>query len=125
LQAIPADAWATIHFRVIPALVTLTCAWPVQQVWKEELFTISDVLHQTPTVLRVWRQDFAVYQARMDTIEQAALAAMQSGESFASVCANVETLIDAGEDVSAVVGSLLLRWIEDGILAREYRLATV
>ena len=61
----------------------------------------------------------------MDTIEQAALAAMQSGESFVSVCANVETLIDAGEDVSAVVGSLLLRWIEDGILAREYRLATV
>ena len=125
LQTIPADAWATIHFRVIPALVTLTCAWPVQQVWKEEPFTISDILHQTPTVLRVWRQDFAVYQARMDTIEQAALAAMQSGESFASVCANVETLVDAGEDVSAVVGSLLLRWIEDGILAREYRLATV
>ena len=125
LQAIPADAWATVHFRVIPALVTLICAWPVQQVWKEEPFTVSDGLQPTPTVLRVWRQDFAVYQARMDTIEQAALAAMQSGESFASVCANVETLIDAGEDVSAVVGSLLLRWIEDGILAREYHLATV
>ena len=120
LQTIPAEAWATIRFQVIPALQTLTCAWPVQQIWKDENFTQSDTLQPTMTVLRVWRQGFAVYQASMDILEQTALAGMQAGESFASVCATVEPLVDATDDVSATVGSLLLRWIEDGILTRTY-----
>ena len=120
LQTIPAEAWATIRFQVIPALQTLTCAWPVQQVWQDNDFTQSDTLRPTVTVLRVWRQDFAVYQASMDRLEQTALVGMQAGKSFASVCATVEPLVDATEDVSSTVGSLLLRWIEDGILTRTY-----
>lgn len=122
LQDIPAGAWATIRFRVIPALTTLTCAWPVQRVWKEESFTSSDEFEPTPTVLRVWRQDFAVYQAGMDVVEQAALKAMQAGESFATVCEVIEPLVTT-DDVSTTVGSLLLRWIEDGIIARGYATA--
>lgn len=119
LQNIPAEAWATLRFQLIPALVMLTCAWPVQQVWKDESVTLDDELHATPTVLRVWRQDFAVYQASVDTIEQTALTAMQAGDSFATVCAIIEPLVTTA-DVSTIVGSLLLRWIEDGIIAREY-----
>lgn len=120
LQNIPAEAWATIRFQVIPALATLTCAWPVQQVWKDESFTASDELQPTPTVLRVWRQDFAVYQASLDAVEQAALIALQAGESFAAVCGAIEPFVTTDDDVSATVGSLLLRWIEDGILTRAY-----
>ena len=120
LQVIPAEAWATVRFRLIPALLMLTCAWPVQQIWKDEGFTLSDKLQPMSTVLRVWRQDFTVYQASMDAIEQAALTVMQAGESFASVCTTVEPLVNPSEDVSATVGSLLLRWIEDGILTRTY-----
>ena len=120
LQVISAEAWATLRFQVIPTLETLTCAWPVQQVWKNESFTKSDEIRPESTVLRVWRQDFAVYQASMDTIEQTALTAMRAGEPFATVCATIETLVDATEDVSATIGSLLLRWIEDGILCRAY-----
>lgn len=117
LQNLPPEAWATVRFRVIPALTTLTCAWPVQRVWKEESFTASDELEPAPTVLRVWRQDFAVYHASMDAVEQAALKAMQAGESFAAVCGVIEPLVTT-DDVSTTVGSLLLRWVEDGIIAR-------
>ena len=119
LQRIEADAWATIRFPVIPALKILTCEWPVQLVWKEEAFTARDHLNPMTTVLRVWRQDFAVYQASMDVIEHTALSALQAGESFAAVCAALEPLVTIG-DVSTTVGSLLLRWIEDGLLMREY-----
>lgn len=76
LQAIPADAWATIRFQVIPALAVLTCAWPVQQVWQNEDFTRSDPPPHENTTLRAWRREFTVYHASMDTIECAALAAI-------------------------------------------------
>ena len=119
LQVVPADAWATVRFRLIPALRMLSCGWPVQQIWKDEGFTLRETLPPMSTVLRVWRQDFAVYQASMDAVEQAALTTTQAGESFAAVCAAIEPLVTTDE-VSTTVGSLLLRWIEDGILARAY-----
>lgn len=120
LQTIPPEAWATIRFRVIPALEILTCTWPVHHIWKNESFTASDEIHQSPTVLRVWRQDFAVYQASMDVIEHTALTALCAGEPFAVVCDTIAPLFDPTDDVSATIGSLLLRWIEDGILCRAY-----
>jgi hypothetical protein len=52
----------------------------------------------------------------MDTTEQAALAGVRAGEPFAAICAALETLIP-GEEAAPAMGSLLLRWIEDGILA--------
>jgi hypothetical protein len=120
LQTIPVDAWPTIRFQLIPALQTLTCAWPVQTIWKNEQFTQSDSVEPMTTVLRVWRHDFAVYQASMDAVEQAALAGIQAGEPFAAVCAAVEPFVNSPEEVPTLIGSLLLRWIEDGILMRSY-----
>ena len=120
LQVIPPEAWATIRFQVIPALETLTCAWPVQQIWKDGSFSVSEKIQPESSVLRVWRQDFAIYQASMDTIEQTALSALCAGEPFAVVCDTIAPLFASTEDVSATIGSLLLRWIEDGILSRVY-----
>jgi hypothetical protein len=120
LQTIPADAWATIRFQFIPALQTLTCAWPVQTIWKNEQFTQSEEVEPATTVLRVWRHDFAVYQASMDTLEQTALTGIQAGEPFAAVCTILDPLVNSPEEASTLIGSLLLRWIEDGILARNY-----
>jgi hypothetical protein len=118
LQAVPANAWASIRFQLIPALQTLTCAWPVQAIWKNEQFTQSDNVEPAATVLRVWRHDFAVYQASVDTVEQTALAGIQAEQPFAAVCAALEPFVNSAEEASTLIGSLLLRWIEDGILAR-------
>lgn len=120
LQAIPADAWATIRFQVIPALEVLTCAWPIQRVWQDEDFTESDPPLQERTTLRAWRREFAVYHASMDAIECAALTAMQAGEPFAAVCTTVEPCLGPTDDVATIIGGVLLRWIEDGIIARAY-----
>ena len=47
---------------------------------------------------------------------------MQAGEPFAAVCATLEPLVSSPEETSTLVGSVLLRWIEDGILTRTYEI---
>jgi hypothetical protein len=41
---------------------------------------------------------------------------VRTGQSFAAVCETLASLVSA-EEAAATVGSLLLRWIEDGLLA--------
>jgi len=120
LQTIPAEAWATLRLQLIPALLMLTCEWPVQTIWKNEQFTQSDDIEPAATVLRVWRHECIVYQASMDVVEQAALAGIRAGEPFAALCTKLEQFVNAPEEASTLIGSVLLRWIEDGILARTY-----
>jgi hypothetical protein len=113
LAIVAPEAWATLTFSTIPALETLSLRWPVHEVWAspEE----GTVLRQT--VLRVWRQDFAVFHAAMDDIEVAAFAALRAGAPFGDICDRVADHVDA-ESAATEAGSLLVRWIEDGLIAR-------
>ncbi len=100
LQSLSADEWPDLRFQLIPAFQVLQsdcCA------------------RREKTALRVWRDGFAVYHAKMDAPEQVALAGVRASEPFAVICAAFESLVPAVEAASAM-GSLLLRWIEDGIL---------
>jgi hypothetical protein len=54
----------------------------------------------------------------MDMIEQTALAGVRAEASFAEICATVEP---SSPEAAQTVGSLLVGWLEDGILAREYK----
>jgi len=119
LQNIVPDEWPDLRFQVIPAFQVFQSNWPVQEIWAtaEEETPNRECLRQEKTTLRVWRQDFAVYHTRIDAIEQVALDHIFAGEPFAAVCAALESLLPAAEAASTV-GSLLLRWIEDGLLAR-------
>jgi hypothetical protein len=119
LQSIVPDEWPTLRFQVIPAFSVMSSKWPVHEIWKftEEKASRPENVPPTPTVLRVWRREFMVYHAPMDSIERTALASITAGEPFASACAALEGRLSEEEAVSTI-GSLLLRWIEDGILAR-------
>jgi hypothetical protein len=103
----PAD-WPALRFRPVPALRTLTTAWPVHRLWADA--GAAEAIAPALTTLRVWRSDRVVYHAVMDARETQALAAVTAGESFAAVC-------EAFDDAAAA-GAQLLRWLEDGILAR-------
>jgi hypothetical protein len=118
LQHLTPDAWPTLRFYIIPAFRIVQSSWPVHEFWKnmEEKNVIPTNLSPRETVLRVWRRDFLVYHTAMDPIEQAALTAVGAGDPFASVCATLAASLSEEEAASAI-GSLLLRWIEDGILA--------
>jgi len=108
LRAVPAPDWPGLCFSPVPALQVLVTDWPVHRVW--------DAVEGTPTLaparttLRVWRDGFVVYHAPMDPLEEAALTRLIAGQSFGTICEAFESPEDAA--------SLLLRWLEDGIIAR-------
>jgi hypothetical protein len=121
LRAVAPDDWPALRFRVVPACVVLTCAWPVHAIWAAAGDEEDDAPIETTraaTTLRVWREDFAVSHAAMTPREARALAALAEGASFAEICESAAQDDDA-ERAARDVGALLLRWIEDGILARE------
>ena len=115
LQAIPAEEWPALRFRLIPAMQALRCDWPVHRIWAEEEPLPGEHHQPAEIVLRVWREEFSVYQACMDATEQTALVQVRAGAPFGAVCSALEPLLPAGE-VAPTMGSLLLRWIQDGIL---------
>lgn len=119
LHRLAPDDWPELRLRLISACRTLRSDWPVQEIWAaaESPVPQSEGFQPETTNLRVWREGFAVYHAKIDAVEQKALDCIEGGESFAVVCATLESLLPAAE-AAATAGSLLLRWIEDGILAR-------
>jgi hypothetical protein len=102
--------WPGLVLVPIPALEVVESAWPVQRAWADGVDLAPE-----PTRLRVWRQDGCVYHAAMDRLEGAALAGLQAGQSFGEIC---EALGDLEPDTAAAeAGSLLARWLEDGLIA--------
>jgi len=120
LQHIIPDEWPMLKFQVIPAFQTLSSEWPVHEIWKaaatEETLSSLRGVRPEPTMLRVWRADFSVYHTKIDVVEQTALNCLLAKQPFAMVCATLEDLASV-EDPASIVGGLLLRWIEDGVLA--------
>jgi len=109
LRAVPPGDWPGLRFAPVAALERLVTAWPVHRIWQDESATAAAPAR---TALRVWRQGFAVYQTAMEADEERALAGLVTGRTFAAVCEAFDAPADAG--------ALLLRWIEDGIIARAW-----
>ncbi len=119
LEAIPPADWPTLTFTLTPAVRLLRSAWPVHEIWAaaEDRGPCTPV-RPAETHLRIWRDGFTVYQATMDGAEYRALERVVARESFAAVCETLESTIGPA-DAPREAAQLLLRWIEDGILARD------
>lgn len=117
LHLLSPDEWPDLRLQLIPAFQAMQSNWPVHEIWAAAGEETPDPSCQRweNTAVRVWRASFAVYHARMDATEQAALAGVRAGESFAMICARLASLVPT-EEAAPVMGSLLLRWLEDGIL---------
>jgi hypothetical protein len=119
LRAVAPEDWGALRFRPVPAFAVLHLAWPAEQAWAAEPGTDAPALEPVPTTLRLWRDGFTVYHLPVDAREAAALAALVAGEPFATLC---ERLADiAPEEAAAEAGTLLVSWIEDGIVAADVR----
>ena len=116
LRAVPPDAWATLRLRLIPALEVLRAGWPVHRIWDADAAAPSDGWQPVDACLRVWRRDDAVYQAPMDEAERVALARVRAGDDFAGVCEALAAVVSVDRAPETAAG-LVLRWIEDGIVA--------
>ena len=110
LRAVSPEDWGGLRFALVPAVDLLIVDWPVHEIWAAGESAGEDTIVPRRTALRVWREGFAVYHAAMDGAEEAALVRLRAGEPFAAVCEVLETPAEAA--------ALLLRWVEDGIIAR-------
>jgi Putative DNA-binding domain len=108
LLDVPAEDWPGLRFTLVPAFAQLVAGWPVHRLWSGG----SPPFAPARTALRIWREGFAVYQTPMDVPEEAALDRLAAGEPFSAVCEPFDDPADAA--------SLLLRWLEDGIVARAW-----
>jgi hypothetical protein len=115
LRCVVPEEWAGLRLRAVPASTVLTLAWPVHTIWAAEN-AASGVWEPAATTLRVWRDEFHVYQSSMDSAEAAAFAALRAGGTFGDVCAAIGSAVPA-ERAAEHAGALLLRWIDDRVLA--------
>lgn len=117
LQRIPPEDWPTLRFQIIPACLVLHSTWPIHELWvMKEGALHPEQVRPRETVVRIWRQEFAVYHASMDAFERRAFADVRRGAPFAVLCAALAARCPSSEEVEQAVSSLLLRWIEDGLL---------
>jgi hypothetical protein len=136
LEALPPHEWPELRLRLIPACLVLESAWPVHEIWAsadaeaDAGATADDgasaegaaerapeIWTREPTVVRVWREGFIVSHAAMGPDEQRAFRVLARGEPFAEICAAIEDGLDA-DTAARQVGAILLRWLEDGLIAR-------
>jgi len=110
LRAQPAERWPDLRLRPIAALRVLEAGYPVHA-WPEE-----GTPARAATVLRVWRKGFVAYTAAMDALEATALGSVRAGCSFAATCEALARLVPA-ERAAADAAGLVLRWVEDELLA--------
>jgi hypothetical protein len=116
LRQVAPEEWATLRLATIPALRVLDLHWPAHAIWAAEDDAAGRDWEPAPTTVRVWRDEFRVYQAPMDAGERVALATLGAGGTFGDACAAVADVVPP-QDAAERAGALLLRWIDDHILA--------
>ncbi|HTD57423.1 MAG TPA: DNA-binding domain-containing protein [Solirubrobacteraceae bacterium] len=117
LRAIPPSKWPRLTFHPVPALRVLRCAWPVHELWAaDDPKAAAATVRPAATVLRVWREAFSVYQTHVDTVEHVALRQLLAGAPFGVMCDRLKALLPPPA-VAREAGALVLRWVEDQILA--------
>ena len=113
----PAD-WPALVLRPIAACRLVKAGWPIHEIWAGADGDDGGAERlPTPTTIRVWREGWSVSHAAMDVIEAEAFDALQRGAPFAEICATADAGREPG-DAAREVGALLMRWLEDGLLAR-------
>lgn len=115
LHAIAPHDWPGVRFRPIPGLRIVSFQYPVHRLWRDETAAIDA---PQPTRLRVWRTaELTVRHAVIEEREALALRSMTSGADFATICEAFADLPD--EQAAREAIALLLRWLEDGIIAAD------
>jgi hypothetical protein len=105
--------WPQMQMSAVRSLKLLDAKWPVHRLWLEDE---PAGVEPCAICLRVWRRpDFQVLQTPMDAYESAAVAMLLKGSSFAEICQVFDALDE--QEGAQQAGGLLLRWLEDGIVA--------
>jgi hypothetical protein len=98
----------------------IDCAWPVHEIWAAAASPAwGGAAGGRPeaSTIRVWREGWSVSHAAMGDLERRVFPLLARGEPLAWLCAAGEGGLEP-EAAAREVGSLLMRWLEDGLLVR-------
>lgn len=117
LGTLAPDAWPALAIVPVASLQLLAVTHPVDSL-RERLLAGDDAgaIPATGKLLRVWRQDLVVYVRAIPQLEMAALRWLHRGGTFADLCGWLDSAVPVDQDATHVAGSLLVRWVEDGLL---------
>jgi hypothetical protein len=111
LAAVPPEEWPGLRFTAIAALQVVRSEWPVHDIWESPTGEHA----RRPTTVRVWREGWTVYHARVEAEEAQALGHLVAGEPFARLCEAFAHLPPA--EAAGGAAGLLARWLADGLVA--------
>jgi Putative DNA-binding domain len=116
MRAIPAHQWSSVKLETHPAVQILHNKWRVTEILNavESGAEWNHPQHQQITVL-VWRQSAQVNYRDVDHVESRALELMSRGARFADICEVIRGCAE-GLDQVALIGRLLARWLNDGVI---------
>lgn len=116
MRAIAPGDWPDVEMRLHPATRLLDTCWRIDEV-------LAAVARGNPpaepdagaVTLVVWRRDARVSHRAIEPVEAAALRLAEPGAQFGAIC---EVIAASAHDGGAtdVIGGLLARWLEDGLL---------
>lgn len=119
LAALPAEAWATVGFGLPPSYRRLRLSHNTLSIWQaldqDEPPPAAEPLAQALDVL-IWRRGSSPHFRSLAALEAAALDGLAQGLSFAALCEDLSERFPE-TDIASEAGSLLRRWVEEGLLA--------
>jgi hypothetical protein len=117
LATVDPAQWPQLRMAAVRSLEVVIAQWPVHRLWLDDK---PGGLEPCATSIRVWRRpDFSVLHAPMDRYEAAAIEKLLKGSTFAEICQVFDDLDE--QEGAKQSGALLLRWLEDGIVADTLR----
>lgn len=117
LATVAPDAWARIGFTLNPTVRLLHFSRNTLALWSalDRGETPPPAVAQAADVL-VWRQAQQPHFRSLGALESLALARLQSGLGFAAMCGDLALQFQQA-DVPVEAGTLLRRWVEEGVLS--------
>jgi len=118
IEALPAESWQTLSFRLHPTVRRLALSSNVADVFQAVVRdeTVPDVIStDEPTQWLLWRRERAVYWRSIDEPEAWAIDACAAGADFPALCEGLCRWYDEAT-VPAQMAAQLKRWVSDGLL---------
>jgi hypothetical protein len=111
LADVRTEEWPELRFTPIAALQVVRSEWPIHDIWESATAEHG----RRPTTVRVWREGWTVYHARVEAEEAEALGHLIAGAPFARLCEAFAHLPPT--EAARGAAALLARWMADGLVA--------
>jgi hypothetical protein len=119
MAAIPQDLWPELRLKFQPALVVLTQEWNTIALWQALLNNEKlpkSTRQSEVSYCVVWRKAQQAYYVPLSKEEKWVMQMLQENQSFAEVCEGLTQWLPEEQVAQFTVG-LLVRWINEGMLA--------